>query len=94
MDDQSNERDSTYYRVARHFYPIKVSDSGEYECFHNISSGHFVTTMSEKMNITVADNLLYPLRARKHRKVFILDKDGNYPTKTTPPPPGQTEHSN
>jgi hypothetical protein len=50
--------------------------------------------MSEKMNITVADNLLYPLRARKHRKVFILDKDGNYPTKTTPPPPGQTEHSN
>jgi hypothetical protein len=43
------------------------------------------------MNITVAGNLLYPLLTHKLRKTFILDKDGNYPTKTTPPPEGQTK---
>ncbi len=59
-----DERDSTYYMVTRDFYPIKVSDSGEYECLHNISSGNIVTTISEKMNITVAGNLLYPLRRK------------------------------
>jgi hypothetical protein len=48
-----------------------------------MSNGHFVATLTERMNITVAGNLLYPLRARKLRKTFILDKDGNYPT--TPP---------
>jgi hypothetical protein len=37
------------------------------------------------MNITVAGKLLYPLRTRKLRKTFILDKNGNYPTKTTDP---------
>jgi hypothetical protein len=42
------------------------------------------------MNITFAGKLLYPLRTRKLRKTFILDKDGNYPTKTTPPPQDQT----
>jgi hypothetical protein len=89
-----DERDSTYYKVTRDFYPIKVSDSGEYECLHNISSGNVATTISEKMNITVAGNLLYPLRARKLRKTFILDKDGNYPTKTTPPPEELTTPTN
>jgi hypothetical protein len=71
--------------MARNFYPIKVSDSGEYACFHNKSSDRSFTTLLEKMNITVAGNLLYPLRARKLRKTFILDKDGNYPS-----PEGQT----
>jgi hypothetical protein len=59
-----------------------------------MSNGHFVTTLTERMNITVAGNLLYPLRARKLRKTFILDKDGNYPTKTTPPPEELTTHTN
>ncbi len=85
-----DERDSTYYKVTRDFYPINVSDSGEYECFHNKSIGHSFIIISEKMNITVAGKLFYPLRARKLRKTFILDKDGNYPTKATPSPQEQT----
>jgi hypothetical protein len=56
-----DERDSTYYKVTRDFYPVKVSDSGEYECFHNISTGNSVITISVKRNITVAGKLLYPL---------------------------------
>ncbi len=54
-------------------------------CFHNKSSDHSFTILLEKMNTTVAGNLLYPLRTCKLRKTFILDNDGNYPS-----PEGQT----
>jgi hypothetical protein len=59
-----------------------------------MSNGHFVKMVSEKMNITVAGNSLFPLRTHKLSKTFILDKDGNYPTKATPPPQEQTTHAN
>ncbi len=51
--------------VARDFYPIKVSDSGEYEYFIKQSNGHLFITVSQKLNITVAGKLMFPLRINK-----------------------------
>jgi hypothetical protein len=47
--------------VARDLYPINVSDSGEYECFHNKSNGHSFEMVSKRMNITVSGKSVFQL---------------------------------
>jgi hypothetical protein len=64
------ERDSTYYRIARDFYPIKVSDTGKYGCFHNKSNGHSFFIASEEMIIKVAGNSIFQSWVRKLRIKF------------------------
>ncbi len=42
------ELNRRYYEVAHRINPIKVPDSGEYECIYNKSSGYSFTIFSEK----------------------------------------------
>ncbi len=68
------------------FYLIRISDSGEYECFYNKSNGHLFETGSETTHTTVAGKLIFSLLVHELIITFILDRNGDFSTTTTPPP--------
>jgi hypothetical protein len=66
------------------FYSIRISDSGEYECFYNKSNGYLFETGLETPSTTVAGKLIFSLLVHELIITFILDKTENLSTEKTP----------